>query len=231
MKTRDKNQRAIALLSILAGIIYSLSIISSLLNGIQGGKEGLDSYWEKKLFEDKKSTLGESPSYEKISLISNNEYFFSDSVLNIKDNTIIPLNHSKIDVIVMKDETLSVWRALLLPFQLILMLFILFAVFSVPILFYKLIISIYKGSIFTHENVKRINKLGYFSLIAYVSIIVIGYIDYFNYKGMVALENYHVSPPNIRLVFLLLMFPIITLLAGQVMKKALLMKEEQDLTI
>lgn len=231
MKTRDKNQRAIALLSIIAGVIYSLSIISSLSSGFQGGRENLDSYWEEKLFKDKKSTSGASPSYEKISLISNNEHFFTDSVLNLKDNTIIPLNHSKIDVVVMKDGTLSVWRALLLPFQFILLLFIVFVVISVPILFYKLIFSIYKGNIFTHENVKRINKLGYFSLIAYVSIIVIGYIDYFNYKGMITLENYQVSPPNIRLIFLLLMFPIIILLVGQIMKKALLMKDEQDLTI
>lgn len=231
MKTTIKNQRAIALLSVLAGVVYFLTLLASVINGHQSGKENVSTYWENKLFKDKKNTSGESPTYRKISLVSNNDFFFSDSVLNLRDNSVIPLNHTNVDVIATEEQPKTLLSVFVFLFQVFTIIFLIPAIFIFPVLFYKLIFSIYKGNIFTADNVRKLNILGYVSLISYVMIVVFAYLDYFERKSIVILENYHIAPPNILGSLHFALIGIIVLIAGQVMKKALLMKEEQDLTI
>lgn len=230
MKTKDNIQRSIAFLSVLAGLLYTINLITTLTDGYKGGLEGTSYYWTSKL---KKNNLDadESVSYKKITLVSNDEYLFRDSILNKTNNTYIPLHYPKIDVIAVEDKGKSLVEILLLIPLMIFLLFLIPAMLYIPVLFYKLMISIYKGDIFTEENIERINKLGYILLFIYVVVILLAFTSIMNERSIVSVENYHHQSINWLKSSTLLLFAVITLLIGKVMKKALIMKEEQELTV
>ncbi len=231
MGIRVKNQRAIALLSILAGLLYFASLLYAIIDGHQAGIENVSPYWENKLFKDKKESSGFSPEYKKISLEGNRDFYFQDSVVNLKDNSVIPLNHSAIDVIAIEPQPKTTLSLFVFLAEIIVMIFLIPAFLTVPVVFYKLIFSIYKGNIFTSDNVYRLNILGYIVLITYAIALAWGQLLYMEKKSIVELENYHIPAPDIWGSVSFVMFGVIILLIAQVMKKALLMKEEQDLTI
>lgn len=226
-----ENQRAIALLSIAAGLIYLVSIISSVVNSHKAGLENVSTYWENKLFNDKKNSTGVPPSYKKVSLRNKEHYFFADSVLNIRDKQYIPINFSQVDVVAIEEQPKPIFSLLVYLAQVIFMIFLIPAILYIPVLFYKLIFSVYKGDIFNSDNVTRLNILGCIFTISYFIALCLGYLLYFEDKATVTLENFEVPAPNILGSFHFLLFGVIILLIAQVMKKALLMKEEQDLTI
>lgn len=231
MKKKDKNQQAIALLSISAGVIYFLFLIAGSINGFQNGKENMSSYWQKRLSLPEKNNANDHANYKKITMISNEENLFADSIFNYKTQTYIPLNAPNVEVIINKEEPttfLAISAFLIFSFLMILALPV---IIYVPILFYKSMHSIYKGNIFTRENVRRINLLGYIYIVFLFFGAILMAVDYFNYKSMVQLDGYHVAPPDITRAAFPLLFGVIILLVGRVMKKALIMKEEQELTI
>lgn len=230
MKTKN-NQQSIAFLSILAGVMYFLFLIVAFIGAHQEGKENMSSYWEKRLSLPEKNSANDDANYKKVAMISNQSNLFADSVFNKKTQSYIPLNVPNVDVIIDKEEPntfLTISALLIFSF---LMILALPAMIYVPILFYKLMHSIYKGNIFTRENVRRINLLGYIFIALLFLFLTSFYVDYFNYTSMVQLDGYHVAPPNIMNAAFPLLFGVIILLVGRVMKKALIMQEEQELTI
>ena len=230
MKTKDNIQRSIAFLSVLAGLLYTISLISTITDGYKDGLEGTSSYWASKL-KKKDFSIDESVGYKKVTLVSNEDYLFQDSILNKTNNTYIPLHYPKIDVIAVEDEGKSLLEILLfIPLMICILLFIPI-MFYIPVLFYKLMISIYKGNIFTEENIERINRLGYIFLFFYGVAILLAFYSIMEERSLVSVENYRHQSIDFLKSANVLLFAVITLLIGKVMKKALIMKEEQELTI
>lgn len=134
----------------------------------------------------------------------------------------------------MKDTSLSnsPILALLIPtISLgILSLTILGLLIYIPIQTYKVIRSIVKDDIFDLSNIKRIRKIGYSTLIAFVLAIPIYPITKYLYYllfGVGDLSEYG----TIRDDYSLLLFGLLILLFAEILKMSHQIKEENDLTV
>lgn len=231
MKTKVNNQRAIAILSVLAGLIYSVSLIYSVIDGVTGRDKDLHLSWES-IVGQEYGAVGTKKSYDfRTQKLLSNDQQFVNTVKNLKTGKNIPIRYSEVDVIVPDELADSPSVVIVFVFFMLTMLVILPTLFIMPYMFYKLMYDIYKGNIFTQDNVDRLNVLGWITVIALVLISIFGYLNSYNTNLLVELENYRVVRPNFQILIGLALYPITILIAAQVLKKAMLMKEEQDLTI
>ena len=99
----------------------------------------------------------------------------------------------------------------------------------IPFQFYKLIFSLYKNSVFTSENVNRIQKIGVFYIIIYAYLLCFSFYQYFLAKSVIDLDKYEIARPDFASESLLI--GLVALIFATVLKRAIAIKEEQDLTI
>lgn len=224
MKNNNKKS-TVTILSILAGIIYLITIFPYFEAGYEGGIRNVKE--QNKMESDGvvNSAKG-SRVLQRIQLTPRNiDILYSDSIVNIKTGKMIPVSYTKMYVNDKSDKPNLFLNILLniivflgsLPF------------FIIPILFYKLIISFYKDQIFTLKNIKRIKVLSTLYLVLYAVRLVYTLTNYFIDKSTIELANYNIVIPDLGHNFLLI--SILLFIVVIVMKRVMIMKEEQDLTI
>lgn len=170
-------------------------------------------------------------NYRKIEMIPNNGVFFTDSVKDLKSGMFIPLNHAKVEVIGFEEKPIPLTTVLI---KIVVGLFAILAmpfILVLPVLFVKLMMSVYKDEIFTVKNIKRLNYIGYIYIITSLVAVIIAYGAYLEQRAIVSLQDFHVTPPHLPGIFPMILIGIISLIIAKVIQKALIMKEEQELTI
>ena len=121
------------------------------------------------------------------------------------------------------------WNIFTMFFLGLLALPILVLLVFIPIQFYKLIFSLYNNSVFTSENVNRIQKIGVFYIIIYAYLLCFSFYQYFLAKSVIDLDKYEIARPDFASESLLI--GLVALIFATVLKRAIAIKEEQDLTI
>jgi len=224
MKNNNK-KTSLAVLSILAGVIYFIMLIPYFEAGWEGGARNVRAADKAQLNDGTKTEGGSKIPYHIQLGPKNNDVFYSDSIVNIRTGQLIPVSYTRMDVSNVVNKPNSGLTLLMT-----IMAFIGGSTFLViPFVFYKLILSFYNDQIFVKKNIRRIRTLGILYLILYVFKLGYNLTNYYVVKSTVELENYHIIKPDLGFSFLLiaiLMFIIVV-----VMKRVMIMKEEQDLTI
>lgn len=223
MKSNEK-KTSLAILSILAGVVYFITLIPYFEAGWEGGIRNVKETNQVQL-NDQNEIVEISKIPQHIQLTSKNyDIIYSDSIMNIKNGHYIPLNYTRVEASDVSDS--NIWVDGMMSF-IAFMGFIVFII--IPFYYYKLIISFYNDQLFTFKNLKRIKILAVLYSILYA--LKVGYIlrNYYKVKSNVAFENYNIEKPDLASNFLLI--AILLLIIAIVMKRIMIMKEEQDLII
>ena len=224
MKNNNK-KTSLAVLSVLAGIIYFITLIPYCEAGYEGGIRNVKENHKIQTDGLDNQSIG-SRVLQRVQLKpKNNELLYSDSIVNIKSSKMIPVSYTRMYV---NDKSKKPY----IIFNLILDTIVFvggFSFFVIPFLFYKLILSFYKDQIFTLKNIRRINTLGILYLTLFVTKFIYNLGNYYIDKSTIELQNYNIVKPDLAYDFLLI--AILLFIIGIVMSRVIIMKEEQDLTI
>lgn len=225
------SKNSLAIFSILAGIVYLLLLVSEISeaweSGTQGFKEGMD-YALREQNDNLENNFNSEAFLLKLKAKDKDNYY-PDSVLNKASNYYLPARIEKMDISYRHPSSLPLWSVITMLFLMALALPVLVLLVFIPIEFYKLIFSLYKNNVFTKKNVNRIKKIGIFYIIIYVYLLAYDLYQYFLAKSVIDLEKYEIARPT--LVSEILLIGLVALIFATVLNRAILMKEEQDLTI
>lgn len=224
-------KNSLALLCILAGAVYLIIlvpiIIESVEGGIQGAKKGYRSAINNEV-EKPYNDFGNDTYFLKLRIKEKGNYY-PDSILNTATQKMIPVRFKTVEMYYDYKESPTLGSILLMMFLILGGFPVMVLLVCIPILFYKLIISLYQGNVFTPKNIQRIRRIGFFCIIVYVYLFLYSIQEYFQAKAVIDLEKYTIVFPEFGNETLL--FGVIALIVAVVMKRAMELKEEQDLTI
>ncbi|MDD3788368.1 MAG: DUF2975 domain-containing protein [Petrimonas sp.] len=230
MKTKNVS---LAFLALLTGLIYLLSFIITIMNSedyfnqlFDGLNENIDVLDVKTGdFYREKETI---KLYLRHKEGSNS---FPDTITNLKTDVRMRADYNLITVRYnnIEDVKENIVTSII---SFIISIFFLYAFIAIPIVFYKLILSVYRNDIFNNRNVKRLNRMGILYLTAYFSMILLYYLQFIRIKRLIELKDYDITlMPIIDSTSGMLLLGVILFIMGNVMSRAIKLKEEQDLTI
>ncbi len=230
MKTH-LSKNSLAVLSILAGLVYLMILISAIdeawEGGVRGFKEGMAA--SEKEFDDDPFNDLDVESFILHLKVRDKTLYYPDSTFNKLSHNFLPARLEKMEVSYAFKKGQPLWSIFVMIFLMFLALPILVLLIFIPILFYKLIFSLYKGDVFTHENVNRIQKIGVSYIIIYFYLLTFYLYQYFLSKSLIDLEKYEIVRPD--LVSESLLIGLVALIFAIVLKRAIAIKEEQELII
>lgn len=220
----------LAILSILAAIVYLFIITANLVSGWKESVKAFKEGWEHAEIENK---TGKKSSWQNFALYlepKDFNKFYTDSIRNTKTGELIPVSYERVQVRYDYNQPQSSKSLLLGTGMTLTALPTVILYVLILILFYKLILAFYKDNIFCNVNVKRLRLLGIYTLILWVLEVAFYSMYLASVKSLIELTDYKIIMSEY-LEHKLLLLGIILLIATNVMKRAITIKEEQDLTI
>jgi len=210
----------LTLLSILAILAYCLLLLSSIIDGWDdfklGFKEGFKDTPKKEFyFVDMKAKQGFAS--------------FPDSIINIKTGDKVNIRYDKAQlkatIVPIQGKSLFIYELI----ESLLALVIFFIGIYIPVLFFKLMSTLYFEVVFDKKNIRYIQKIGILLLLFYVVYFIFNYISYLVNISLFNFSNYTIQREPTDIVWILL--GIVVLLFAEIVSKGSKIQEEQDLTI
>ena len=210
----------LTLLSILAILAYCLLLLSSIVDGWDdfklGFKEGFKDTPKKEFyFVDMKAKQGFAS--------------FPDSIINIKTGDKVNIRYDKAQlkatIVPIQGKSLFIYELI----ESLLALVIFFIGIYIPVLFFKLMSTLYFEVVFDKKNIRYIQKIGILLLLFYVVYFIFNYISYLVNISLFTFSNYTIQREPTDIVWILL--GIVVLLFAEIVSKGSKIQEEQDLTI
>lgn len=215
-----KNQK-ISILTLLAGLIYAFMVVSS--------------FWENR--DDFLRGWHEADSAEKSVFYSS--YFltispkngfasYPDSLLNMTNKQSVRTCNQKIIALAPNKlrSTTSRWYNALCN---ILMLMIVTTYVVIPFHFFRFMSLIKKNIFFEKENIRLLRRLGTELVIVYFGMVLFNFLNYKLNASLFSFSEYQLKMDSIDSIWLL--FGIVVVLIAEILSKAKVLKEEQELTI
>ncbi len=226
---RKTSKTQLAILSLLAGIVYlfmiTAEVVSEWKSSVRAFREGAEQAESEILGGDKISWENFEISLEPKEF----DPYYTDSLRNSKTGEFLPISYEKLQVRYKYEEPRPT-KLFLLEVVLIITAFpALILYVLILILFYKLILAFYKDNIFTNDNVRRLKLLGIYSISLYALHLLFSLTYYFTAVSLIALVDYKVKMLDLGHETLLM--GILVLIATNVLKRSIVLKEEQELTI
>jgi hypothetical protein len=229
MKTKPSTN-SLAILSLLAGVVYLMILIPEIISGWEGGVEGAKSGFteSRRWDENPDNNVERETFYVRLKRKDKNDYF-PDDVLNSRTQEYIPVRYDEMRLHYQFRDSRSLGMILFKTLLMFGALPVLFLLILIPVQFYKLIFSLYRNNVFNQLNVKRIEKIGIYYIIVYGYQLLFELYEYQAAKSVIDLEKYQIAHPEY--INSLLLIGLVALIIATVMKRALSIKEEQELTI
>jgi hypothetical protein len=156
--------------------------------------------------------------------------YMEKTEINLKSSEEVLIRPSNISIIVKSLPDKPFWWTVLQVITGILTFSVVIIGLWILFLVVKILKSLQKSDVFDRQNIKRINKIGFFMLFTGVAISVLQFINIFSAQYLVDLSNYEFSYAK-SIDFNAIIMGLIILIMNEVMKSAIEIKEEQDLTI
>jgi hypothetical protein len=216
----NKANRKLTFLSILAILAYCLLLLSSIVDGWDdfklGFKDGSKDTPKKEFyFVDMKAKQGFAS--------------FPDSITNIITGDKVNIRYDKAQVratvVPIQGKSLFIYELI----ESLLALAIFFIGIYIPVLFFKLMSTLYIEVVFDKKNIRNIQKIGVLLLLFYVVYFIFNYISYLVNISLFNFSNYTIQREPTDIVWILL--GVVVLLFAEIVSKGSEIKEEQDLTI
>lgn len=227
---RKTSKTQLAILSIMAGIVYLFIITSNLVGEWKNIVRGVKDGWEQAEMENR---TGKKSSWQNYILSlepKNFDKFYTDSVLNLKTGKFVPISYERVQVQYEYTEPQNSKSLLIDTGMTLTSISTVILYLLILILFYKLVLAFYRDNIFCNANVRRLRLLGIYALILWVLEVAFYSMYLSTVNSLLELANYKIVISEY-LKHELLLLGIILLIATNVMKRAITIKEEQDLTI
>lgn len=153
---------------------------------------------------------------------------FPDTLTNIKNGKDYPAMISDVRIEFPQSE-ITFKSMFYKGGMIVLTIFIVICYISIPIRFISIMSRISNGNIFSAENVKSLNWLGIFLLSVFFLLFLFDFLGYLSAKSLFSFSSYAIkmSLPD----FLWAILGLSALLIAEVLKRAIEIKEEQELTI
>lgn len=211
-------------LSILALIFYFVMVLSTFLSGVDDFKIGYD--------EGNKSAKLKSEEMTHYVCIKpkNGALNFPDTLINQKTNEQVSLKYN--DVALIKANKNTKLNQTVTKFKVlsgVMMFLVLVLVILFPFYFVKIMISMKNGVVFINRNIRWVKRIGQLLLMYYVFNFIFDWSQYKINATLFQFNDYQVVKASTDIIWLLL--GIVVLLFSEVLSKATILKEEQDLTI
>lgn len=180
-------------------------------------------------------------SYETDSNTETDEFLLMDIVpkkmdymerteVNLKTSDQMLIRPTNISLIVSSMPDKPVWWSFLQFIYFSLSLVVVVFGIWISFLVVRILKSLQQSEVFDRMNLKRINRIGFNLLFLGVSVTFIQFINVYSARYMVELTNYDFSYAKI-IDFTAIIMAIIILIMNEVLRIAIEIKEEQDLTI
>lgn len=219
--------KRITILSSLAIIAYFSMVAVSFINEWNDMQRVFQRGFQDALGEYNENYISSETFYftlePKVSAINN-----PDTLINTKNGKNYPAMISDVKIEVPESD-IPIKHTIYNGFRIFLSMIILFCFIAIPIRFIYLMSNISKGDIFSFQNVKAMRWLGIFLLSVSFLMFLFDLLGYFSAKSLFAFSHYtiKISFPD----FLWAILGLSALLIAEVLKRAIELKEEQELTI
>lgn len=176
--------------------------------------------------DNKKST----DEFLLMDIMAKDASYMETNELNIKTGEQALLRLNNVSVLVHSLPEKPVWWEVLQVIYGVLILISLFLGIWIPFLVVKILRSLQHSEVFDRINLKRINRIGMFLLIMAIIGTLIQLINVVSARYMVDLTHYTFSFAKV-IDFDALIMAVVILIMNEVLRIAIEIKEEQDLTI
>jgi hypothetical protein len=224
MKPTKPTKKKLMILSILATLTYCLVVSSSFIEGWDDLKLGFREGFESRHKGSEKKAV------YFVSLKAKQGYYsFPDSITNLETNEKISIRYenSKVKADFYPARGKSVFVYELIETMISFLLF--FIVIYIPLLFFKLMNSLYHEVVFDNKNIKLLRKMGILLVAYYVFSFAFNHLYYLTNTTMFTFKNYAIQRESTDTIWILL--GIVVLLFAEILSKGSKIQEEQDLTI
>jgi len=224
--------RRITILALLAGFAYAFLIFSSFAEGWDDFQRGWQEAGPSAVYNKWGDVIrykpNETESYILKVKAKNGFNCYPDSLINLKTNVAVQTKFSEMLVLGPKsDSTKTSFLLKIILFFIGVAIFV--ALIRVPVHFYKLIGRIKNEIIFEIRSIKLLRWLGAELLFIYFAGSLALFQIHFEANSLFSFSNYKIVMPIMDPIWLLL--GIVSFLLAEILSKASLLKEDQDLTI
>ena len=221
--------KKLSILVILAGLTYAFLVFNTLFNSWDDFKTGWNEGAQNTAYDSSGKIKEDKPlgSFYLSVKPKNGVSSFPDSLVNQKTNMVIKSKYRKTIVLGPSDSHKSAMVYVLFKSLFALIVTITYVIIAIH--FYKLIGSFKKEFIFEQKNIRLLRWLGFELLIVYFGNVLFNFFHYKINCSIFSFSEYEIVMDSADDIWLL--FGIVVLLAAEVLSKALVLKEEQELTI
>jgi len=221
--------KKLSILAILAGLTYTFLILSTFYNDW----DDLQMNFNEGHLNAEYNSSGHVNGYK---VVQSYSFFvkpkkgfasFPDSLVNLKTNNSVKTKYT--ELIVLGPEDLDSPKVLNTIITTILAFLVLIATIRIPIHFYRIISLIKKNIIFEKETIRLLIWLGFELLIIYFGNVLFNYMVHQINCSLFSFSEYEIVIRPFDPIWLLL--GIVVLLIAEILSKARVLKEEQELTI
>ena len=217
--------KRIKLLCIILLIIFFGSLFQAVILPFVDGVE----YGLFKAKYDSDSNI-ETESFLLMDVVPKEFDYMETTETNLKTSEDVLIRPSNISIIVKSLPEKPVWWIVLQTIYVLVTIMVIVLGIWIPFLVVKILKSLQQSEVFDRRNLKRINKIGIIILFSGVAVSFLQFINVFSAQYMVDLSNYSFSYAKL-IDFNAIIMALIILIMNEVMKSAIEIKEEQDLTI
>ena len=225
---KEPNQNRIIILSVAAVFVYIFMVANSFSSGWDAFKMGYRSAYDGWAHTPQ---IAETPGRVYfLSMKAREGYIhFPDKIYNNRTESFYPARSSCLVVALPKGTKIPTEAKYFDWLMSFLIIFSLFLYIVTPIIFILLIHSLYSGNVFDKNSKSYTRYLGIILLLAYGCIQGVNYASYRMHQSLFSFEEYrHVF--SFRENYLLMM-GVAVLLTAEILRRGLIIKEEQDLTV
>jgi hypothetical protein len=219
-------KKRLTLLAILAGIAYLLLIGTNVMNGLRVGNQNV------RFNHESLKVTGSVSNYEVPLMPKYEQNINQNSILNLKTG-------KKIVGQIFQENTIWGYLSSNTPksafiigytiIEVISVLIIFIILIYIPILFYKLLYSIVKDTVFTKELIRKIRRLAVLLFIVYISALIWQLSLFEINTTLFQFVNYDIVFANPSMIWLFM--GVLALLIAEIIARGSELKEEQELTI
>ncbi len=210
----------IVLFVIIIGSLYQ-SVVLPFCEGVKYGY-AISNY------EDKNHVFMDEFLMMTLAVKDNN--YMDSSVVNTKTANPMQIRYDKISILTNSQSPKPLWWNVLQVILGVLVLVVVVLGIWILNLSLKVIFSLEKTAVFDRINLKRLNRIGVFTLIIAASESFWELISIFSARAVIELQHYTFSFANV-LQYNSFILGIVILILSEIVRMAIEMKEEQDLTI
>lgn len=217
-------ERLKALCIVLLIVFFASMFQGAIIPFIEGIKYGLT------IAKYENTTQVNTQEFIMLDVEPKNPDYMENNELNVKDGQTVLIRPTNISILFNDHVQKPVWWMALNALMMVLTLIVLILGVWIPFLVVKILRSLQHSLVFDRINLTRINRIGMILLAIGITGSIIQFVNIISAEHLVDLAHYRFTYAKV-IDFSTIIMGVVILIMNEVMRIAVEMKEEQDLTI